>query len=98
MQIVLTLRTYLVDDLQNPHVKIPIWQDTHIYETQISGVTVLQKVYEVYVVYKQGPTGLYMGYLMCQYSSLKLLELILIAHLVIMFYMLVIIVAIQGIQ
>ena len=32
--------------------------DTHIYETQISGVTVLQKVYEVYVVYKQGSTGL----------------------------------------
>ena len=27
MQIVLTLRTYLVSDLQNPHVKIPIWQD-----------------------------------------------------------------------
>ena len=58
MQIVLTLRTYLVFDLQNPHVKIPIWQDTHIYETQISGETVLHKVYEVYVVYKQGPTGL----------------------------------------
>ena len=58
MQIILTLRTYLVDYLQNPHVKIPIWQDTHVYETQISGVTVLQKVYGVYVVYKQGSTGL----------------------------------------
>ena len=58
MQIVLTLGTYLVDDLPNPHVKIPIWQDTHVYETQISGVTVLQKVYEVHVVYKQGSTGL----------------------------------------
>ena len=58
MQIILTLRTYLADRLQNPHVKIPIWQDTHVYETQISGVTVLQKVYEVYVVYKQGSTGL----------------------------------------
>ena len=58
MQIVLTLRTHLVDDLQNPHIKIPIWQDTHVYETQISGVTVLQKVYAVHVVYKQGPTGL----------------------------------------
>ena len=44
MQTILTLRTYLVDNLQNPHIKIPIWQDTHIYETQISGVTVLQKV------------------------------------------------------
>ena len=58
MQIVLTLRIYLVNDLQNPRVKIPIWQDTHIYETQISGVTVLQKVYEVYVVYQQGSSGL----------------------------------------
>ena len=58
MQIVLTLRTYLVSDLQNPLVKIPIWQDTHIYETQISGKTVLHKVYEVYVVYKQGPTDI----------------------------------------
>ena len=57
MQIVLTLRTYLVSDLQNPLFKIPIWQDTHIYETQISRETVLHKVYEVYVVYKQGPTG-----------------------------------------
>ena len=58
MQIVLTLRVFLVNDLQNPHIKIPIWQDTHVYETQISGVTALQKVYDVYVVYKQGSTGL----------------------------------------
>ena len=43
MQIVLTLKVYLVNDLQNPHIKIPIWQDTHVYETQISGVTVLQR-------------------------------------------------------
>ena len=40
----------------------------------------------------------YMGYLLCQYSSLKLLELILVALMVAMFYMLVIAVAIQGIQ
>ena len=57
MQIVLTLKTYLVSDLQNPLIKIPIWQDTHTYETQISGGTVLHKVYEVYIVYKQGSTG-----------------------------------------
>ena len=57
MHIVLTLMTYLVSDLQNPSIKIPIWQDTHMYETQISGGTVLHKVYEVHVVYKQGPTG-----------------------------------------
>ena len=58
MQIVLTLKTYLVSDLQNPLIKIPIWQDTHTYETQISGGTVLHKVYEVHVVYKQGHTGI----------------------------------------
>ena len=58
MQIVLTLKTYLVSDLQNPFIKILIWQDTHIYETQISGGTVLHKVYEVYIVYKQGSTGI----------------------------------------
>ena len=40
----------------------------------------------------------YMGYLMCQYSSWKLLGLILIALMVIMFYILVIAVAKQGIQ
>ena len=58
MQIVLTLKTYFVSNLQSPLVKFPIWQDTHIYETQISGETVLHKVYEVYIVYKQGPTGI----------------------------------------
>ena len=58
MQIVLTLKTYLVSDLQNFLIKIPIWQDTHIYETQISGETVLHKVYEVYIVYKQGSAGI----------------------------------------
>ena len=40
----------------------------------------------------------YMGYLWCQYSSLKLLELILIALMVAMFYMLIIVVVMQGIQ
>ena len=58
MQIVLTLKVYLVNDLQNPHIKIPIWQDTHVYLTQISGITMLKKVYDVYVVYKQGSTCL----------------------------------------
>ena len=58
MQIVLTLKTYLVSDLQNPLIKIPIWQDIHTYETQISGGTVFHKVYEVHVVYKKGSTGI----------------------------------------
>ena len=40
----------------------------------------------------------HMGYLLCQYSSLKLLELILIALMVAMFYMLIIAVVIWGNQ
>ena len=40
----------------------------------------------------------YMGYLLCQYSSLKLLELILVVLMATIFYMLIIIVVIQGIQ
>ena len=39
-----------------------------------------------------------MGYLLCQYGSLRLLGLILIALMVMMFYILTIVVAIQGIQ
>ena len=58
MQIVLTLKTCLVSDLQNPLVKILIWQDTHVYETQILGEAVLHKVYEVHIVYRQGLTGI----------------------------------------
>ena len=58
MQIVLILRTYLVDDLQNPHVRIPIWQDTHLFKTQVLGIAVLHKVFEIYVMYKQRSTGL----------------------------------------
>ena len=40
----------------------------------------------------------YIGYLLCQYNSLKLLELILIALMVTMFYILIITVIVQGIQ
>ena len=40
----------------------------------------------------------HMGYLLCQYSSQKLLELILIALMVAMFYMLIIAVVIRKNQ
>ena len=42
--------------------------------------------------------NLYMRYLLCQYSYLKLLGLIMIMLMVIMFQMLIIAVVIQGIQ
>ena len=57
MQILLTLRIYLIDDLQNPRVVIPICQDTHLIVTQVLGIVMLHKVFEVYVMYKQGTTG-----------------------------------------
>ena len=57
MQILLTLRIYLVDDLQNPGIAIPICQDTHLIATQVLGIVMLHKVIEVYVMYKQGTTG-----------------------------------------
>ena len=57
MQILLTLRIYLVDDLQNPRVVIPIWQDTHLIVTKVLGIVMFHKVFEVYVMYKQGTTG-----------------------------------------
>ena len=57
MQILLTLRIYLVDDLQNPCIAIPICQDTHLIATQVLGIVMLHKVFEVYVMYKQGATG-----------------------------------------
>ena len=57
MQILLTLRIYLVDDLQNPRIAIPIWQDTHLIATQVFGIEMLHKAFEVYVMYKQGTTG-----------------------------------------
>ena len=57
MQILLTLRIYLVNDLQNPCVVIPIWQDTHLIVTQVLGIVMLHKVFEVYVMYKQGTMG-----------------------------------------
>ena len=56
MQILLTLRMYLVDDLQNPRIAILIWQDTHLITTQVLGIVMLHKVFEVYVMYKQGTT------------------------------------------
>ena len=57
MQILLTLRIYVVDDLQNPRVVIPIWQDTHLIMTQVLGIVMPHKVFVVYVMYKQGSTG-----------------------------------------
>ena len=57
MQILLTLRIFLVDDLYNPKIIIPIWQDTHLIVHQLMGIVILHKVFVVYVKYRQGAAG-----------------------------------------
>ena len=57
MQILLTLRIFLVDDLYNPQIIIPIWQDTHLIVHQLMRIVILHKVFVVYVKYRQGAAG-----------------------------------------
>ena len=37
MKVVVTLKTYLVPNVDNPMVRIPIWQDTQTFKTPIIG-------------------------------------------------------------
>ena len=52
MKIVLTLKTYLVPNVDNPIVRIPIWQETQIYETHIIKDFTIEKILTVYAAYK----------------------------------------------
>ena len=52
MKIVLTLNTYLVLNIDNPIVRIPIWQETQTFETHIIGDFTIDKTLTVYVAYK----------------------------------------------
>ena len=53
MKIVLTLRTYLVPNVDSPIVRIPIWQETHTFETHVIGDFTIKKTLIVYVAYKE---------------------------------------------
>ena len=53
MKIVLTLNTYLVPNVDNPIVRIPIWQETQTFETHIIGDFTVEKTLTVYVAYKE---------------------------------------------
>ena len=53
MKIVLTLNTYLVPNIDNPIVRIPIWQETQTFETHIIGDIIVEKILTVYVAYKE---------------------------------------------
>ena len=53
MKIVVTLKTYLVPNVDNPIVRIPIWQETQTFETHIIGDLTFEKTLTVYVAYKE---------------------------------------------
>ena len=53
MKIVLTLSTYLVPNVDNPIVRIPIWQESQTFETNIIGDFTTEKILTVYVAYKE---------------------------------------------
>ena len=53
MKITLTLNTYLVPNVDNPIVRIPIWWETQIFETHIIGGFTVEKILTVYVAYKE---------------------------------------------
>ena len=50
MKIILTLRTYLVPNVDNPIVRIPIWQETQTFETHVIGDFTTEKKLIVYVI------------------------------------------------
>ena len=53
MKIVLTLNTYLVPNVDNPIVRIPIWQEMQTFETHIIGDIIVEKILTVYIAYKE---------------------------------------------
>ena len=53
MKIALTLNTYLVPNVDNPIVRIPIWQETQTFETHIIRDIIVKKILTVYIAYKE---------------------------------------------
>ena len=53
MKIVVILKTYLVPNVENPIVRIPIWQEMQTFETHIVGDFTVEKTLTVYVAYKE---------------------------------------------
>ena len=53
MKIALTLNTYLVPNIDNPIVRIPIWKETQTFETHIIEDIIVEKILMVYIAYKE---------------------------------------------
>ena len=53
MKIALTLNMYLVPNVDNPIVRIPIWQETQTFETHIIRDIIVEKILTIYFAYKE---------------------------------------------
>ena len=53
MKIALTLRTYLVPNVDSPMVRIPTWQETQTFEKHMIGDFTIEKTLVVYIAYKK---------------------------------------------
>ena len=53
MKIVLTLRTYPVPYVDSPIVRIPMWQETQTFKTNVIGDFTIEKKIMVYIAYKE---------------------------------------------
>ena len=53
MKIALTLNMHLVPNVNNPIIRIPIWQETQTFETHIIGDIIAEKILIVYIAYKE---------------------------------------------
>ena len=53
MKTALTLNTYLVLNVNNPIIRIPMWQETQTFETHIIRDITIEKILIVYVAYKE---------------------------------------------
>ena len=53
MKIALTLNMYLVPNVNNPIIRIPMWQETQTFETHIIGDIIVEKILTVYVAHKE---------------------------------------------
>ena len=52
MKIALTLNMYLVPNVDNPIIRILMWQETQTFEIHIIGDVTIEKILIVYVAYK----------------------------------------------
>ena len=53
MKIAMTLNIYLVPNVYNPIIRIPIWQETQTFETHIIRDITVEKILVVYIAYRE---------------------------------------------